>query len=156
MGIFQLLARDIAVPRQRLDLAYAEWDLREDTDALGWDCIAQFIADLEAGREFFRLRAYPYSRGSYALRELPRDWDYYKNVCGRQLIVIQIKRDNPALLRLLQHYDRVADGVIADNHDRALFDHPIRLEPGFASAADETALVTGHDCDFVFLLSAEA
>lgn len=154
MWLRRLFASTIEVPRQALGLAYAAWDLRAGSVALGWDCIAEFIADLENSGEFYRLAVYPYSRGRYALRDNPRDWDYYENVYGRHLMWIRIKRDSAALPRLLRHYDHCADGIVADNHDRAVFGDPIQLAPGFAIAGDEMVLMTGHDCDFVFLLRA--
>lgn len=152
MWLRRLFARKIDVPRQALNLAYAEWDLRNDADLLGWDCIAEFIAGLENSDEFYRLTVYPYSRGRYALRADPRDWDHYENVYGRHLMLIRIKRASAALSRLLRQYDHCADGIIADNHDPRLFHDPIELEPGFAIAADEAVVVTGHDCDFIAVL----
>ena len=154
MWLRSMLKRKVEVPRQPLGFAYAEWDLRESAETTGWDCIAGFIADLEAARDRYRLTVYAYSRGRYALRADPRDWDYYEHVYGRHLIFIQLKRDNPALSTLLEHYGHAGDGIAVDNYQCPPFFDPIEIEPGLTIAADETLLVTGHDCDWLYLLRA--
>ena len=151
MWLRNILKRKIAIPRQPLGFAYSEWSLREGSGP-GWDCVAGFIADLEDSRDDYRLTVYPYSRGRYALRANPRDWDYYKHVHGRHVLLIQIRRDNPALSALLEHYDHAGAGIAADNYQCPPFFDPIEIEPGLTIAADETILVTGHDCDWICLL----
>jgi hypothetical protein len=153
MWLRRMLKKKIEIRRQPLGLAYAEWDLREGSGP-GWDCVARFIADLEAARDRYRLTVYPYSRGRYALRANPRDWGYYKNVYGRHLLCIQLRRDNAALRALLAHYEPAGSGIVVDNYQCPPFIDPIEIEPGLTIAADETILVTGHDCDWIYLLRA--
>jgi hypothetical protein len=147
-----MLKRKIEIPRRSLGFAYSEWDHRVGSGPPGWDCVAGLIADLEAARDRYRLTVYPYSRGRYALRANPRDWDYYEHVYGRHLMFIQLRRDTPALRTLLEHYDHAGAGVVVDNYQCPPFFDPIEIEPGLAIAADETILVTGHDCDCIWLL----